>query len=182
MDNYTLYYKSMEELREIAKSKHLVGYSKLNKDELVGLIRRGVRQTKYVSPLGPNEYNRKFVKGIGAPFESFDITTHKIFIHDLLGYGYMIQGVNLNGRYNSTYVPMFDSGPYKGLGGWHIPTTADYEIFCEWKHTLYYKKVKSLFHCAADVVNSKKITDKDLSRWIPVAIVRKARFYRKLLI
>lgn len=171
--------KTVRELRLIARSRKLIGYHTLSKKKLIKFLQTGVRPLKSV-----NYKYRTIVGYRGEPFDSFDISKHDIHLYKLRINGYIIRGVNLDGRYNSTYkrlllTPIIYSDI---LYGWHISNDIDFDLFGIWYVSMCNRTaMKSLYHSAADVINSNKISMKKLKSTLPSIVIRDLLTYKALL-
>lgn len=162
------------ELIKLAKSMHLTGYSRLDKDSLIRLIETGVRE-RYVP------YTHRILDK-EASFDDFDITKNYIVMFQHPCHGLLICGVNLNGRFNSSYLEYQYGWATERESMWSILNKSDMKAFFDWyKHIQPRHQVDTLFRLTADVINSKKITNKELAKWIPVSIIRSVRSYKQCL-
>lgn len=173
---------SNPELREIAKRKGFIRYSKLNKDELVKLIKTGSH-----APPPKKERWAVIQSGLGVEpdklFTEHDETSIYSVAKSTYPGGYLIRGINLGGMFNSSFIePRTEqrTGRYYETddsddsdndvqitytehipGGWFVPAE-EFPAFSTYIENLRalrtQQQPKSLFEIAAHVVNSKKQT------------------------
>lgn len=169
--------KSVRELRLIARSRNLKGFVKLPKKDLIKLLITGVRPLKSVS------YKYRTIVGYkGESFESFDVSKYNIHVNKIRHNGYLIRGVNLDGRFNSIHTTALDYNTMTIICGWHISSVADFVLFGIWYINMVDRTaIKSLYRCAADVINSNQISMHTLTTYLPLSVIRDLIDYNSLL-
>lgn len=182
------------QLLALAKERGFTRYSKFNKHDLIRLIRYG----KHPDPI-PTRLYGIIVDGtsIDKLFTPYD-HMHKYSVSDrLVQGGYIVNGVNLEGLFNSSYVPdrvemqeeidypdtdNEDDEPVTVMrnivirGGWFVPH-ADFPTYRQYINdlrtaaSLY--QPRSLFELAARIVNTRRQT-----AYLPKIIKQKLKEYK----
>lgn len=183
------------QLLALAKERGFKRYSALNKCELIKLLKKGSHD-----PPIPKKWYSIIDSGKGVSFDQLFTSYDHMHKYDVgeqqEGDGYIIRGVNLDGMFNSVYVPeqmtygidtRWDTDdedddphyiriPRKIPGGWliHRNDYSNYKKFIKsLRDAKSQQQPRTLFELAARVVNSRK-----LNVYIPPSLKNRISQYK----
>jgi hypothetical protein len=185
------------QLLALAKERGFTRYSKLNKGELIRLLKNGSH-----SPPPARHWYSIIANGEGVSidklFTPYDHMHKYAVAHEQVPEGYIIRGVNLNGMFESQYIadrtiqreeidygdntddedvePVTVVRSVQISGGWLIPLREFPKLqtlITSLRSASQIKQPRTLFEAAARVVNSKKQT-----RYLPKIIKSRLKQYK----